>query len=52
LDESCGIYVRADVNDGTEWEQANQVQFGTKKKEKTGCLSSMNFLFRMESTID
>jgi hypothetical protein len=34
LDESCGVYVLPNVENDTEWEQANQVQFGKRNKQK------------------
>jgi len=28
LDQSCGIYVRSDIEKDTIWEQADETQFG------------------------
>ena len=32
LDESCAIYVRANVESNTQWEQVDRTQFGRKRK--------------------
>ena len=41
LDESCGVYVRPDLEEKTEWEQANQIQF--RKKRDMLCMPKTFF---------
>lgn len=50
LDKSCGVYVRPDLEQNTEWEQANQIQFS--KTRQISCTPKASLISRRESAID